>query len=103
MFVLALLVEIPSDVLCPVRLTYYVRAKTFALNQVEWICELDLRSLGMVASRMLTNYLKSKEREEAESRAEDEDLFDPSYLEVPNFVRRRNTGWYYRVSLLESF
>lgn len=67
---------------CASHTLVYGACEYVALDQVEWICELDLRSLGMVASRMLTNYLKSKEREEAESRAEDDDLFDPSYLEV---------------------
>lgn len=49
--------------------------------------ELDIRSLGMVASRMLTNYLKTKEREEAEGgRVEEEDYFDQSYLEVSEWL-----------------
>lgn len=47
--------------------------------------DLDVRSLGMVASRMLTNYIKSKEKEEYEKGdmgSEDEEYFDPNYLEV---------------------
>lgn len=45
--------------------------------------ELEIRSLGMVASRMLTNYLKAKEREEEEGgEMGDDDYFDSAYLEV---------------------
>ena len=44
--------------------------------------DLEIRSLGMVASRMLTNYLKTKEREEQEGQPEDDDYFDPAFLEV---------------------
>lgn len=46
--------------------------------------DLDVRSLGMVASRMLTNYIKTKEREQNERGdiPEDEEYFDPNYLEV---------------------
>lgn len=52
------------------------------LLQVEWMSDLEIRSLGMVASRMLTNYLKAKEREEQDGGVEDDDYFDPAYLEV---------------------
>lgn len=52
-------------------------------RQVEWMSDLEIRSLGMVASRMLTNYIKTKEREEQEKGpVEDDDHFDPAYLEV---------------------
>ena len=47
--------------------------------------DLDVRSLGMVASRMLTNYIKSREREQMEKgeiASEEEEYFDPNYLEV---------------------
>lgn len=49
--------------------------------------DLEVRSLGMVASRMLTNYIKSKEREQQEkgmiaSEEEDEEYFEPNFLEV---------------------
>lgn len=47
--------------------------------------DLEIRSLGMVASRMLTNYIKTKEREEqdrGEVEVEDDEYFDPAYLEV---------------------
>lgn len=55
--------------------------------QVEWMSDLEIRSLGMVASRMLTNYVKTKEREEQEKGpVEDDDNFDPAYLEVSYFI-----------------
>lgn len=47
--------------------------------------DLDVRSLGMVASRMLTNYVKSREREQYEKgeiASEEEEYYDPNYLEV---------------------
>lgn len=55
------------------------------LKKVEWMSDLDVRSLGMVASRMLTNYVKSREREQYEKgeiASEEEEYYDPSYLEV---------------------
>lgn len=60
-----------------------------ALEQVEWMSDLEVRSLGMVASRMLTNYIKSREREQLEKgeiASEEEEYFDPNYLEV-DFTR----------------
>lgn len=51
--------------------------------------DLDVRSLGMVASRMLTNYIKSKEKEgyeKGDMGSEDEEYFDPNYLEVRSRV-----------------
>ncbi|CAN0131795.1 unnamed protein product, partial [Ascophyllum nodosum] len=54
-----------------------------AYNMAEWMSDLDIRSLGMVASRMLTNYIKSKEREEQDRpEVEEDEIFDPAYLEV---------------------
>lgn len=46
--------------------------------------DLEIRSLGMVASRMLTNYIKTKERDDQgrPTEVEDDEYFDPSYLEV---------------------
>jgi len=48
--------------------------------------DLEVRSLGMVASRMLTNYIKSKEREQQEkgmiASEEEEEYFEPNFLEV---------------------
>lgn len=56
-------------------------------TKVEWMSDLDVRSLGMVASRMLTNYIKTREREQNEKGevTEDEEYFDPNYLEVLSF------------------
>lgn len=54
-------------------------------EKVEWMSDLDVRSLGMVASRMLTNYIKSREREQMEKgeiASEEDEYFDPNYLEV---------------------
>ncbi|CAM9924239.1 unnamed protein product, partial [Ectocarpus fasciculatus] len=62
-----------------------VKFKGVAYNKVEWMSDLDVRSLGMVASRMLTNYIKSKEKEAYEKGdmgSEEEEYFDPNYLEV---------------------
>lgn len=55
--------------------------------------DLEIRSLGMVASRMLTNYIKTKERDEQDRpEVEEEDYFDPAYREV---TRPRNqTAWH---------
>lgn len=53
--------------------------------------DLDVRSLGMVASRMLTNYIKSKEREQMEKgevASEEEEHFDPNYLEVGTLLQQ---------------
>ena len=53
--------------------------------------DLDIRSLGMVASRMLTNYIKSKEREEQDRpEVEEDEIFDPAYLEVSGEDRTPN-------------
>ncbi|CAM9554270.1 unnamed protein product, partial [Scytosiphon promiscuus] len=61
-----------------------VKFKGVAYNKVEWMSDLDVRSLGMVASRMLTNYIKTREREQNEKGevTEEEEYFDPNYLEV---------------------
>lgn len=67
----------------------------FFFLKVEWMSDLDVRSLGMVASRMLTNYIKSREREQmekGEAPSEEEEHFDPNYLEASTVLRQGGRG-----------
>ncbi|CAN0018086.1 unnamed protein product, partial [Discosporangium mesarthrocarpum] len=60
---------------------FLVKFRGVSYAKVEWMTEGEIRGLGMVASRMLTNYLKHREREERDDNdLEDDEYFDPSYL-----------------------